>query len=165
MKLDRIDINILAALQNNARISNVDLAEVVGLSPSPCLQRVRRLEQAGYISSYNARLGLGRFADTVTVFTEIFLEDHKLADFARFERAIGQVDEVMECHLISGGYDYLLRFLCRSIRHYQEVIESIICRDLGIEKYFSYIVIKSPVEHRPVPLNTLLQSKGRDHVE
>ncbi|SEG86973.1 Lrp/AsnC family transcriptional regulator [Marinobacterium lutimaris] len=157
MKLDRIDINILVALQENGRVSNVNLAEAVGLSPSPCLQRVKRLEQAGYISSYNASLDLGRLAETVTVFTEIFLHDHRLSDFTRFERAVGRVDEVMECHLISGGYDYLLRFLCRSIRHYQEVIESLISQDLGIEKYFSYIVIKSPLQRGAVPLRNLLQ--------
>ncbi|TCK02271.1 Lrp/AsnC family transcriptional regulator [Marinobacterium mangrovicola] len=157
MKLDRIDISILVELQNQGRISNVNLADAVGLSASPCLQRVKRLEQAGYINSYNARLDLERLTDTITVFTEVFLQDHRLSDFSRFERAISKVEEVMECHLISGGFDYLLRFLCRNIKHYQQVIESVISSDLGIEKYFSYIVIKSPLHRESVPLRNLLQ--------
>lgn len=70
---------------------------------------------------------------------------------------ISNVEEVMECHLISGGFDYLLRFLCRNIKHYQEVVESVISSDLGIEKHFSYIVIKSPLHRESVPLRNLLQ--------
>lgn len=158
LKLDRIDISILVELQNNGRISNVNLADAVGLSASPCLQRVKRLESAGFIESYNAHLCLSRLTETVTVFTEISLDDHKLSDFSRFEHAIRKVDEVMECHLISGGYDYLVRFLVRNIEHYQSVIESIIEKDIGIEKYFSYIVIKSPVMKDQVPLKKLLRN-------
>lgn len=87
----------------------------------------------------------------MTIFTEVTLSDHKREDFAKFEANIRQVDEVLECHLISGGYDYLVRFMTRSIQHYQEVIESIIDKNIGIAKYFSYIVIKSPVMKRWSP--------------
>ena len=144
LKLDRIDIRILAHLQANGRITNVDLADAVGLSPSPCLIRVKRLEQAGYIAGYGAHLRLEKLGDTLTVFTEVTLTDHHREDFARFESAIREVDEILECHLVSGGYDYLLRFLTRGVNHYQQVIEGLLERNIGIEKYFSYIVIKSP---------------------
>ncbi|HUG23600.1 Lrp/AsnC family transcriptional regulator [Piscinibacter sp.] len=143
-KLDRLDLRILAQLQKNGRITNVDLADAVGLSPSPCLIRVKRLEQAGYISGYGAQLRLEKLGDTLTVFTEVTLTDHHREDFFRFETAIREVDEIMECHLVSGGYDYLLRFLTRGVNHYQQVIEGLLDRNIGIEKYFSYIVIKSP---------------------
>ncbi|WP_106477861.1 Lrp/AsnC family transcriptional regulator [Phytohalomonas tamaricis] len=156
VRLDRIDINILVQLQADGRMTNVNLADAVGLSPSPCLQRVKRLEAAGYITSFQARLNLARMTDSVTVFTEVTLTDHRREDFLRFEQNIRQLDELMECHLISGGYDYLLRFITRSIAHYQEVMESLIEREIGIEKYFSYIVIKSPIIKDQLPLRTLL---------
>ncbi len=158
VKLDRIDINILVELQKDGRMTNVSLADAVGLSASPCLQRVKRLEAAGYISSYKAHLNLTKITDSVTVFTEVSLSDHKREDFAKFEANIRLVDEVLECHLISGGYDYLVRFMTRSIQHYQEVIEELLDKNIGISKYFSYIVIKSPVMKDGVPLRKLLRS-------
>ena len=143
-KVDRLDLRILTQLQKNARMTNVDLADAVSLSPSPCLIRVKRLEQAGYIAGYGAHLRLEKLGDTLTVFTEVTLNDHHREDFIRFETAIRDVDEILECHLVSGGYDYLLRFLTRGVNHYQQVIEGLLERNIGIEKYFSYIVIKSP---------------------
>ena len=157
-KLDRIDINILVQLQKDGRMTNVSLAEAVGLSPSPCLQRVKRLESAGYISGYEAHVNLAKFASSVTVFTEVTLSDHKRADFVKFESSIRNIDEVLECHLISGGSDYLVRFLCSSIQHYQELMESILDKNIGIDKYFSYIVIKSPVLKSAVPLRSLVRA-------
>jgi len=76
----------------------------------------------------------------------------------KFESSIRNIDEVLECHLISGGYDYLVRFLCSSIQHYQELMESILDKNIGIEKYFSYIVIKSPVIKSTVPLRSLVRA-------
>jgi DNA-binding Lrp family transcriptional regulator len=156
-KLDRIDINILVQLQAEGRVTNVDLADAVGLSPSPCLQRVKRLEAAGYIAGYGARLNLAKLTESVTVFTEVTLADHRRADFVKFEASIRGVEEVLECHLVSGGYDYLLRFLCRSITHYQESMECLLERNIGIEKYFSYIVIKSPIMKHALPIRKLIE--------
>ncbi len=157
-KLDRIDLNILAQLQRNGRMSNVDLAEAVGLSASPCLQRTKRLESAGYITGYGAHLNLAKLGDVVVVFTEMTLSDHRRTDFARFEGAAATIDEIVECHLVSGGYDYLLKFVTRGIPHYQAVIEAMLDRNLGIEKYFSYIVIKSPIIKQGHPLKLLFDS-------
>lgn len=155
LKVDRLDLRILTQLQKNGRMTNVDLADAIGLSPSPCLIRVKRLEQAGYISGYGAQLRLEKLGDTLTVFTEVTLSDHHREDFIRFETAIREVDEILECHLVSGGYDYLLRFLTRGVNHYQEVIESLLERNIGIEKYFSYIVIKSPFIKAHCPIERL----------
>lgn len=155
-KLDRIDIKILAELQRNGNITNANLAAAVGLSASPCLQRVKRLEAAGVISGYGAHLNVSKLTSTVSVFTEIMLHDHRREDFVRFEANLRDFDEITECHLVSGGYDYLLKFVVKDIGHYQDVIERLLDRNLGIEKYFSYIVIRSPFVKHGVPLETLL---------
>ena len=159
LKLDRIDLNILSQLQRNGRITNIDLAKAVALSPSPCLLRVKRLEEAGYIVSYNARIDLAKLGETITVFTEVTLNDHHREDFIKFEASIRTIDEVVECHLVSGGYDYLLKFLTRGVSHYQSVVEDILERDIGIAKYFSYIVIKSPIEKLHYPLAKLFNTE------
>lgn len=155
LKLDRLDLRILSKLQQNGRMTNVDLAEAVGLSPSPCLARVKRLEQSGYILGYGAQVQLEKLGETVTVFTEVTLADHHREDFVRFEAAIRSVDEVIECHLVSGGYDYLLKFITRGVSHYQSIIEELLDRNIGIDKYFSYIVIKSPFVKKHYPIERL----------
>ena len=155
-KLDRIDINILSQLQQNGRLTNVDLADAVGLSPSPCLARVKRLEEAGYIVSYNARLRLSKLVEYITVFTEITLNDHRREDFIKFEADIRRYEALQECHLVSGGYDYLLKFVIRNVALYQELMESILGRNIGVEKYFSYIVIKTVFDRGEVPLKSLV---------
>lgn len=158
LKLDRIDLRILCHLQQNSRITNVVLADAVGLSPSPCLIRVKRLEKAGYISGYGAYIRLEKLSDVQVVFTEVTLSDHRREDFAKFEGYIRNVDEIIECHLVSGGYDYLLKFVTRSVVHYQTIIEDLLEQNLRIEKYFSYIVIKSPFIKHHYPLEKFIQT-------
>jgi len=154
-KLDRIDLKILAKLQQSGRITNVELADAVGLSPSPCLTRVKRLEQAGYITGYGAHVNLNKLGEFLTVFTEITLTEHRRGDFSRFEARIAKLDEIVECHLVSGGYDYLLKFVARGVAHYQSIIEGMLESDYGIEKYFSYVVIKSPFIKHHFPIQNL----------
>ena len=158
-KLDRIDLQILSFLQTNGRATNVTLADAVGLSASPCLMRVKRLEKAGYITGYGAHIQMQKLGDTLTVFTEVTLSDHRTADFARFEATVRTVDEVIECHLVSGGYDYLLRFVARSVQHYQDTIERLLGLPIGIEKYFSYVVIKSIFVKRHYPLERFFSGR------
>lgn len=154
-KLDRIDLKILAQLQRAGRITNVELADAVGLSPSPCLTRVKRLEKAGYITGYGAQVNLSKLGDFLTVFTEVTLTEHRSGDFSRFETRIRKIDEIVECHLVSGGYDYLLKFVARGVAHYQSIIEGMLEGDYGIEKYFSYVVIKSPFIKHHYPIQHL----------
>lgn len=154
-KLDKIDINILCELQKNGRISNVELSERVFLSPSPCLMRVKKLKAAGYIQGYSAQIDVSKLGETLTVFTEITLRNHRQIDFSRFQMAAEKVGSVVECHLISGGYDYLLKFVSGGIVDYQETIESMIDMDIGIDKYFSYVVLKSVFTKNHLPLDRL----------
>jgi DNA-binding Lrp family transcriptional regulator len=155
MKLDRIDIKILYELQKNGRITNVELAELVNLSPSPCLMRVKKLQQEGYIDGYSAQINIGKLGQTLTVFTEITLKNHRQIDFARFLAAVEKVDQVIECHLVSGGYDYLLKFVTAGIGEYQTIMERLTDMDIGIDKYFSFVVLKSPIVKAHMPLTSL----------
>jgi DNA-binding Lrp family transcriptional regulator len=158
-KLDRIDIHILAELQKNGRVTNAQLAELVGLSPSPCLARVKRLEKGGYVTCYSAIINLSKLGTVQIVFTSVTLGDHRRNDFIRFEQGIRDYEELIECHLVSGGFDYLLKFVVKDIAHYQDMMEQILERNLGVSKYFSYIVIKSPVM-RQQPAVRLLSGPG-----
>lgn len=157
IRLDRLDLKILATLQSAGRISNLELAETVGLSATPCIQRVRRMEAAGYISGYGARLEIDRICSNVVVFTEITLRNHKREDFLKFERGIQQIPQLLNCFLVTGGYDYLAQFVARDIHDYQTAMEDVLDRDLGVEKYFSYVTIKQIKRSAGYPLEELVQ--------
>lgn len=158
MKLDQIDIKILSELQRNGRITNVELAELVNLSPSPCLMRVKKLQQEGYILGYSARINVAKLGQPLTVFTEVTLKNHRQVDFARFLAAVEKLDSVVECHLVSGGYDYLVKFVTSGIAEYQTIMERLIDLDIGIDKYFSFVVLKSPIVKPHIPLTALFQA-------
>lgn len=158
-KLDRIDIKILAVLQRNGRITNVELADEVNLSPSPCLMRVKKLQQAGYITGYSAQIDLAKLGETLTVFTEFTLKNHRQIDFARFQEALEKIDSCVECHLVSGGYDYIAKFVTSSITDYQAMVEGLIDRNIGIDKYFSFVVLKTPFVKQQIPLTRLFDAR------
>ena len=159
IRLDRLDIKILATLQVSGRISNLDLADKVGLSATPCMQRVKRMEQAGYIAGYGALLEIDKLAANLVVFTEITLRNHRRDDFLKFERGIQEIPQILHCFLVTGGYDYLAQFIARDIHDYQTVIEDMLDRDLGIEKYFSYVTIKQVKRSAGYPLAALLPNQ------
>ncbi|MCA0030361.1 Lrp/AsnC family transcriptional regulator [Mesorhizobium sp. B263B2A] len=155
MKLDRIDIKILYELQKNGRITNVELAERVNLSPSPCLMRVKKLHAEGYIVRYSAQIDIAKLGRTLTVFTEITLKNHRQIDFSRLLAAIDKVDAAVECHRVSARYDYLTKFVAAGIGEYQEIMERLSDMDIGIDKYFSFVVLKSPIVKAHMPLPSL----------
>lgn len=159
LKLDRIDLKILAELQRNGRITNVDLSERVNLSPSPCLMRVKKLQKAGYIIGYTGQIDVAKLGETLTVFTEFTLKNHRQIDFARFQEAVEKIDSCVECHLISGGYDYLVKFVTSGIIDYQNIIEALNDRNVGIDKYFSFVVIKTPFVKNQLPLTRLFADR------
>lgn len=158
-KLDRLDFKILSYLQDHGRVTNVGLADAIGLSASPCLSRLKRLEDAGYIKSYGARVALEKLGDYLTVFTEVTLADHRIADFDRFLARAREIVEIVECHHVSGGYDYFLKVVARSVVHYQRIFESLLESDAGIEKYFSYIVLDSPIMRDVYPIDSLFRHR------
>ena len=154
-KLDRIDVRILAELQRNGRITNLPRADLVHLSPSPCLTRVKKLQKSGYITGYSAQINVAKLGETLTVFTEFTLKNHRQIDFARFQEELEKIDNCVECHLISGGYDYLAKFVTSGISDYQEIIEDLIDRSDVIDRYFSFVVMKTPFIKRQLPLTRL----------
>jgi Lrp/AsnC family leucine-responsive transcriptional regulator len=116
--LDTIDQRILSALQKDGRLSNVQLAERVGLSESACLRRVRLLEQSGIIDRYVMLIDQAAIGKPGTVFVRVTLEGQQQEKLQRFEEEIGQVKDVMECYLMSGDFDYLLRVIVRDNEDY-----------------------------------------------
>jgi Lrp/AsnC family transcriptional regulator of ectoine degradation len=156
LKLDPIDLRILEAIQRDGRITKLALAEKVGLSPTPCWVRLRKLEKAGIVSGYHARIALRSLAPIATVMTEVTLGAHRQADFDRFERAIRDVPEIVGCWSLGGGVDYLLKVMTPDIDAYQRLVDSLLERDIGIARYFTYIVTRTVKDEAAVPLSRLM---------
>jgi Lrp/AsnC family transcriptional regulator of ectoine degradation len=157
IKLDSYDWKILEILQREGRISKVKLAEAINLSPSPAWERLRRLQDAGVITGYQARLNLKKLVTSATVMVEVTLSQHYSRDFERFEKAIRDVPEVIECHATGGGVDYILKIVTRDIDSYQRLIDRLLEAGVGIDRYFSYIVTKTVKESAPLPLDRLAE--------
>lgn len=143
LKLDRIDFKILRVLSDNGRITKSALADRVGLSPSPCWERLRRLEASGLISGYRADINLRKLPGTVTVFVTIELDSHAVARFQSFERTVGKFPEITGCWAIGGGYDYLIQVVAPTIEAYQDLIEKVLESSGDVARYYSYIVTKT----------------------
>lgn len=159
IKLDRIDLKILLLLQKDARITNSALAEKVGLSSSPCLERVRKLEKAKLINQYRAVLNTERLIQHVHVFMEITLEKHFSQDFVLFEKYICAMPEVLSCSLISGDFDYLLRVMAVDVAHLHSISQRMFAAEIGIAKHFTYISLKNVKDTTEVPLEELLDAR------
>jgi Lrp/AsnC family transcriptional regulator, regulator of ectoine-degradation genes len=143
MKLDKIDLKILAALQIDGRMTKLKLAEAVNLSPTACWERLSRLEKSGVITGYTARINPEKFGRRTTVLVEIMLKSHQQADFQRFETAIMKEPSIISCDATGGGVDYILKVAADDIDAYQRLIDRLLTQELGIDRYFTYIVTKS----------------------
>lgn len=153
--LDDLDLKILAVLQSRARISNVELADAVGLSPAPCLRRVRALEERGVIREYVALLDPAAVGLGVTVFVQISLDLQVEGRLEIFERAIMQRPEVLECYLMTGDSDYMLRIVVPDVSAYERFLRDALTR---IE---SAAGIKSSFALKQVKYSTALPVMGR----
>ena len=156
VSLDPFDIKILVHLQREGRCTNVELAEAVGLSQSPCLLRTKRLQEIGVIRGYGADIVLEKLGDHVIVFCEITLGSHRPADFRKFEAGASKHPEIVECYNISGGYDYLLKIVAPTVSHFQTIMEQLLEEDIGIRKFSTRIVLRQPFEPRKNPLTVIL---------
>ncbi len=160
MKLDAIDLRILEAIQADGRITKLALAERVGLSPTPCWMRLRKLEKAGIVTGYHARVAVRRIAPVANVMMEITLANHRQADFDRFERAVAAIPEIVACWSVGGGVDYIMKCMTPDIDAYQRLVDELLARELGIDRYFTYIVTKTVKDETILPLATLLPQAG-----
>lgn len=154
-KLDAIDLRILDAIQRDGRITKLKLAEQVGLSPTPCWMRLAKLEKAGIVTGYHARISVRAIAPVTSVLVEVTLANHRQADFDRFERVVRDVPEIIACWSVGGGVDYLLKVMTRDIDAYQRLINSLLEREIGIDRYFTYIVTRTVKDDTVLPLSEL----------
>lgn len=152
MKVDATDRAILDALQADGRMSNVQLAERVHLSESACLRRVRQLEQSGVIARYTMLVDPVAVGIPGNVFAEITLASQKQEDLDRFERAVREVPEVMECYLVTGEYDYLLRVVARDTVDYERIHHEQLTRLPGVARVKSSFTLRSVVRKTELPL-------------
>ncbi len=140
--LDKLDLKILSQLQKNGRIAITELAEHIGLSASACAERVRRLERDKVITGYHARVSPTAVGKTLLVFVEIKLTTKSEEIFERVKQELLLVPEVMECHLVSGGFDYLVKFRLRGMAEYRQLLGSILKRLPVAAESHSYVVME-----------------------
>jgi Lrp/AsnC family leucine-responsive transcriptional regulator len=152
MKLDRYDRAIISALQLHGRISNNVLAESVSLSESATLRRVRALEESGFIEGYTALINQQKAGCPVNVFVNITLERQEQALLAQFEAAVRQVPEVMECYLMSGEYDYLLRVVLADTADFERLHSQHLTRLPNVARVHSSFALRSVQKSRELPV-------------
>jgi len=155
IKLDDRDLKILAVLQQDGRIPKNQLAAQVNLSPTACWERLKRLEKLGVIEGYGARLSLVKLGSTATIFMQVELASHRAEDFDRFEKAIMEMDEVFECWAVGGGIDYFLKLVCSGVDAYQRKVDAMLEADIGLRRYYTYVVTKPVKNVSAVPLPLL----------
>lgn len=156
MTLDRYDQHILEILQADGRINNQDLADRIGLSPSPCLRRVRALEEAGLIVGYRALLDARKLGLTLMALVSISMDRHTPERFANFEASVTLLPEVLECLLITGqDADYQLKIAVRDMDHYQALLLDKLTRIAGVTGVHSSFVLRKVVNTTALPLRVV----------
>lgn len=150
--LDRLDVSILRTLQLDGRISYVDLAEKVGLSSTPCIERVKRLEKDGYIEGYYARLNPQMLEFSMLVFVEISLSYQTPDAFETFNQAVKELPYILECHLVSGDADYLLKARINDMSEYRALLGEMLLTLPGVKNSKSYIVMEEVRETLEIPI-------------
>ncbi|MEY4756266.1 MAG: hypothetical protein RJA34_1164 [Pseudomonadota bacterium] len=140
--LDRLDLKILDALQRDGRLANLKLAETIGLSPTAVLARVQRLTRDGYILGYEARLNPLKLGASMMVFVEVLLDRTTPNVFEAFKAAVQVRDEIMECHMVAGGFDYLLKTRMADMNAYREFAGSVLWQLPGVRETRTYAVME-----------------------
>ena len=151
-ELDRIDRHILQLLQEEGRMSYVELGERVGLSTTPCMERVKQLEREKFILGYGARLNPQKLQANLLVFVEISLYSKSADIFDDFRRAATKLPHVLECHLVSGDFDYLIKARISEMASYRKLLGDILLRLPGVRESKSYIVMEELKETLALPI-------------
>jgi Lrp/AsnC family leucine-responsive transcriptional regulator len=161
-ELDTIDGRIVAELQADGRLSNVELADKVGLSPSPCLRRVKRLERDGYIEGYRAALRRDRIGLGFSVFVSVKIDGHANERALAFEKAVVEMPEVIACHLVSGEADYFLEIVVPDLGDYQRFLVDKLLNLPIVREVRSNIAIQTLKAGAPLPLEHLEMAGSKD---
>ncbi len=151
--LDTIDRRLLAELQAEGRVTNVDLARRVGLTAPPCLRRVRALEEDGVIKGYHAELDAGRLGFTITVFAMVSLKSQAEEDLRAFENHIKALPEVRECHMLNGEIDFILKIVSRDLQSFQEFLTSKLTPAPNVASVKTSLTIRTAKNEPGVPLD------------
>lgn len=154
-QLDRIDQKILSILQGEARITNQDLSERVGLSPSSCLNRVRKLEERGIIGPYFGMLELDRICRSVMVIATVTLKDHSKEEFKAFQDYVQDIPEVVECYMVSGTFDFFLRIVAPDMKRYNEINDFLLDATPGVMNIASHVVLSTSKPFSGYPVEKL----------
>ena len=153
MSFDKIDKKIIAALQSDARVSNLDLAQVVNLSPTPCARRVKQLEAEGVITGYHAVVDPESIGLNLTVMVSVTMDKHTADRFERFERAAIELPEVIECYVVTGqDSDFLIKVMVRDMRHYEEFLLRRLTKLEGVSGVHSSFVLRQPINKHELPV-------------
>jgi Lrp/AsnC family transcriptional regulator, leucine-responsive regulatory protein len=153
--LDAIDRRILAELQADGRLTNVELADRVGLSPSPCIRRLRRLERDGVIEGYRATLDRAKLGLGLTIYVGVKVERHHDAEAVAFEHAVRALKEVISCHLVSGEADFLLQIAVPDLAAYERLLLGALLKLPGVKDIRSSFAIRTVKSAAPLPLDHL----------
>ncbi len=151
-KLDDIDLHILTELQDNGRITNVELAARVGISPPPCLRRVRALEKAGFIKGYHAELDAHGLGFTVTVFAMVGLHSQAESDLQAFEKMVGDWPQVRECHMLNGEIDFILKCVAQDLASFQNFLTEKLTSAPNVASVRTSLTIRQSKHATGVPL-------------
>ena len=154
-RFDEVDLHILRLLQEDGRMTNVDLARTVGLSAPSVLQRVRKLEEIGVIQGYTTILDQERLGFSLTVFAQISLALHQEAPIERFRRAIQDIPEVLECYHVSGEYDFLLKIVVEDMKAYEALVRDKLSKIKGLGKIQSCFALATNKQAHRLPLERL----------
>ncbi|WP_019528563.1 Lrp/AsnC ligand binding domain-containing protein [Dasania marina] len=151
-QLDRIDQKILDTLQRNGKIANCDLAELVHLSPSPCLERVRRLEKRGYIKEYVAHLNPELLDAALVAYIEVSLKRTATEDLNKFNQKMRDLDEVVECVMVAGGFDYLIKIRTENMQSYRHFLGEKLAAIEGVAQTHTYAVMEEVKSTHIIPV-------------
>lgn len=152
-KLDKIDRKILKELQENGRITNVDLAKNVGISAPPCLRRVRALEEIGFIKSYHAKMNANFLGYSVTVFAMVKLTSQAESDLKDFEKRISEWEMVRECHMLAGDVDFLLKIVAKDWDNYQEFLTHELTAAPNVTSVKSMLAVRAGKDQPGIPIH------------
>lgn len=159
IELDRTDYKILHYLQNSGRISNSDLADAVGLSPSPCLRRVKALENAGIVKQYVALVDAKAVGLPISVFVNVSLHSQERVSLMEFETKVAEYEEVLECYLMTGNFDYTLRVVAPDLDSYQRFLADKLTRIDGVANIQSSLTLKQVVYRTELPLRGVMKDQ------
>lgn len=152
VKLDKIDRKILEILQNNGRITNAQLSKEIGLSPAPTLERVKKLENSGIIKSYHAKLDMEKIGLGVSTFVHVNLKGHNKDNIDVFMKEINQIDEVIECHHITGSGDFFLKMIAKDIGSYQKLMLEKVSEIEVVDNLQTMVILSTFKDSKALPI-------------